>query len=76
MVAVSLMPSVWPMTLGYLAVTVGSALVPDRRYDIIALGNVVFVANALWLFKHQGNREMPSTPVNPATKSEKTPSTP
>jgi serine/threonine-protein kinase len=75
-VAVTMLPAVWPMTLGYVGVTIGSLVWPERRYDVIALGNVVFVANALWLFKHQGNREMPSTPVSPAAKSEKTPSTP
>jgi len=74
-IAAALMPEVWPIAIAYLVVTVLSALFPERRYEIISLGNVVFCVVA-WRLGAQGRSEMPSNPASPAAKSEKTPSTP
>ena len=51
--AVALLPQVWPTSLAYLLCSLGALRHPEYRYGFAALGNAVLCVNAVVVFRHQ-----------------------
>jgi hypothetical protein len=56
-VAVSVIRSVWPMSLGYLTAAIGAFYLPQHRYLFSGFANLVLVVTSLILFKHERREE-------------------
>lgn len=56
-ITVGLLPSAWPIPLGYLASALGALMFPEVRFAFSALGNLVFAVSAFFIFRREGLRE-------------------
>ena len=55
-IAVSLMPSAWPMSLGYLLSGLGGLVFREQRYEFAALGNLIFCIWAVHIYRREGRQ--------------------
>ncbi|MFZ5439987.1 MAG: serine/threonine-protein kinase [Myxococcota bacterium] len=51
LIASALMKEAWLTAIGYLASTLLAVVFPEYRYEAVALGNVVFTLNAVWMWR-------------------------